>query len=165
MKARTFFVFLFLFSTHITALFSQKPVWNIYTFDDQPYFNVVLDGFANDTLQLKSMGKTYALPLKSIKILKRKRKSRAGVGLLTGMAAGGILLNLYSKASTKDQSTFPIDLRDLSIGITTTAGIIGGGIIGYLVGAGLGSDEYYNFSKYSYEQRKKIIEILMAREN
>ncbi|GEM_PF-3176044 len=154
------FSFIILSSTN---LLGQKQIWDIYTFDDQPYFRVVLDTLNNDTIYVNSTGNTYKISIKSIRILRRERKSKAGIGVLAGMSIGALLMNLYGKKTTDSQNKFPIDLSDLSVGISTGIGIIGGGIIGYWVGAGLGTDEYYNFSKLSYEKKKKILNHILEK--
>ena len=163
MNHKSFLLFLFIFFANFSLLISQEQIWDIYTFDNQPYSNVVLDTLNNDTLYLKTMGNKYEISLESIKIMKRKRESKAKIGTLAGMVIGGTLMNLYSRKTTENQSEFPIDLSDFSIGINTGLGVIGGGLIGYLVGAGLGTDEYYNFSNISLEKKKKIIEHIITR--
>ncbi len=161
MKNKSLLLCLLFIFIGFTTLFGQKAVWDIYTIDDQPYYRVVLDTMQNDSLFVKSMGNTYGLPLKSIRILKRQRKSRAGIGFIGGMVLGGVAMYLYNKNTTSSHSAFPIDLRDLNRGFSTFMGMISGGVLGYVVGAGLGTDEYYDFEKYSPDQQKEILQFIL----
>ncbi len=138
-------------------LLGQKQIWDIYTIEDQPYSNVVLDTMQNDTLCVKSAGATHRIELNSIKILRRRKDSKAGIGTLTGMLLGGVAMNLYSRNAVRKQSDFPVNTSVFRIGFNTGLGMLGGGLLGFAVGAGLGLDEYYNFSKLPYKKKKNIL--------
>ncbi len=153
--------FLFISSS---LLYGQKQIWDIYTVDDQPYARVVLDKVQSDTLFVKSTGNEYKIEINAIKTLTRKRKSKAVIGTLAGMAIGGVALNLYAKKKAENQNKFPVDLSDLSTSISTGLGIFGGGIVGYLVGTGFGADEKYNFSKLTADKRKSLLKHLLERD-
>jgi hypothetical protein len=76
---------------------------------------------------------------------------------------GGIAMNLYGRNTAGKHSNFPINVSDFSIGLHTGLGMLGGGILGYAIGSGLGLDEYYNFSKWPYEKKTKIVENILKR--
>ncbi len=144
-KLWLFSFFILLVNTNL--LFAQKQIWDIFTVEDQPYSGVVLSKIVNDTLIVKSTGNEYKIAISSIKILKRERKSKTGISTLAGIVSGGVLMYFIGNKKAEEQSKFPIDLSDLSVGFSTGLGMIGGGITGYLVGTGLSADEESNFSK------------------
>ena len=108
MKYKYYFLLIVAFFMNLNLVFGQKQIWEIYTVEDQPYSSVILDKLDNDTLYVKATGNIYKISVKSIKILKRERKSKGGIGILTGMAVGGIVMNLLSKQSSENTSKFPI---------------------------------------------------------
>ncbi len=164
-EMNTKFWLFFILLVNVNLLSGQKQIWDIFTVEDQPYSSVVLSAIENDTLIVKGTGNEYKIAINSIKILKRERKSKTGISALAGIVSGGVLMYFLGKKKAEEQSKFPIDLSDLSVGFSTGLGMIGGGLTGYIVGTGLSADEVYDFSKRSSEKRRKILEHIIARNN
>ncbi|RMH60319.1 MAG: hypothetical protein D6677_13900, partial [Calditrichaeota bacterium] len=97
---RLTFLLIFLL-TNFSSLFSQDQIWDIFTFDKQPYSKVVPGTLHNDTLCVKSMGNRYKVALESIKTMTRQRKSVAGISTLAGMGIGDTLMNFYGQKRPK----------------------------------------------------------------
>lgn len=163
MNPKLMMVFLFTFLLNASLAIGQKQIWNIYTVDDQPYSGVVLNQIAHDTLYVKTSGNVYGLPINSIAFLKHERKSRAGIGFLSGMVLGGLYMNYNARKSSEQQSKFPIDAGDLSVLLSTSLGMAGGGILGATIGSAMGRDEFFTLSKLSLQEKRELIKKLLAR--
>ncbi len=142
------------------GIFAQVPVWEIVTVDNQPYKNVVLHELSEDSLYVKAYGKTFSIPVDSLRYMQRESKSGsyAVPGLFLGMIAGGIFGNLLTgKSSTNN----PIGGLGKVTG--TGLGIAIGGVLGLAMGANAGSPQYYNMEKRDHRQKVELLRKLVEK--
>lgn len=133
-------------------LFGQVEKWDIVTFTDQPYNEVILHDVSNDTLYVKAYGKVFSVSIDSIYYLKRDKSSLGGAGIIFGMTIGGITAYEISRRSSAPYHGFNVFL-----------GVIGGGIAGFVVGEALGADEYCYLRSKSHQEKVKLLSELIGR--
>lgn len=146
----------------VVPVSAQKHVWQLYTIDEQPYYPVVLDSLAGDTLIIHSAGKAYKMSLANIKYLKRQRQSRAGVGLLAGVVAGGLAANWFARQSRSNENSFTGGFADGYEVLSTIVGCLAGGALGAVIGQAAGADVYLDLQNMSPEKRRRLVAMLVA---
>ena len=155
MKKTLFIALIFIIITQIVS--AEKQIFELMAYDDQPYKNVVLDHFENDTLYVKAFGNIYPVPIDSLKYIKIEKNAHTGKGMLLGMLAGGLLI----KSTTGNNKGDFKSIQEMFDAISVTFGVLGGGLIGALIGSGMGHDVKYNFTTKTLEEKRKLIIRLM----
>ena len=151
----------FFLSLLLTAgIFAQVPLWEIGTVDNQPYKNVALHRLSHDSLYVKAYGKTFPIPVDSLRYVRQENKtgSYAVPGLFLGMVAGGVLGNLLTGKSGGNDP-----IGGLGKVTVTGLGIATGGLLGMAMGASAGSPQYYNMEKRNHRQKIELLEKLIKK--
>ena len=129
---------------------AQPPLWEIYSTSNQPFVNVIVDGYRSDSLYIKSMNQLIVLHHDSIRYLIRRNSSKFGIGFILGAIAGGIYGNAISRGSDGPFS----ELGSLS---SVTFGILIGGALGGAIGSVQGIDTKYQIDKLDSETKRKLL--------
>lgn len=148
MKSQTIITFLVLILT--SAICSQPKLWELYTLTNQPYVNVVIKKYENDSLYLKSENRILVLHQDSIKYLLKRNESHAGLGIIFGAIAGGLVAN---KVNGDSKGWFS-EIGDFT---STILGILVGGVIGGLFGSAIGADTKYDLEKMDYKTKQRLL--------
>ncbi|MEJ2658569.1 MAG: hypothetical protein P8012_15490 [Desulfobacterales bacterium] len=150
---------IFVLSTAFSSLQAQSQTWEIITVSEQPYPTIILHSLSNDTLTFKAYGQTMPISIDSIKYLKRKKPSFAGVGILFGMTAGTIIGLERSKESSDNNPLF----TSSNTAWNTGAGMFLGGAAGFILGEALGADEIYDLRKRNHQEKVELLSQLIQR--
>ncbi len=150
---------IFLLSAAFSSLQAQSQAWEIITRSGQPYPAVVLTDLSNDTLIIRAYGQYLPISIDSIKYLKRKKPSFAGVGILFGMTAGTIIGLERSKESSDD--SFRPFFK--SPGWNAGVGMFFGGMVGFILGESVSGDEIYDLRKRNQEEKAELLSRLIQR--
>lgn len=166
MKIRNALLRLFIFAS---ALPAQNKVWQIKLASGDMLSNVSVQNVVGDSLAVSQDGQTRRIAVDAIVEMRRARKSKfwlgAGIGLLAGGVAGGLI-----GAATYEESTEP--LADVFIdpvgqAAATATGALLGGISGFVIGGLLGSsagkEKVYDFSTKTVEQKLAALRLLVAK--
>jgi hypothetical protein len=151
MKSQTIFFFLVVCFLARMTVVAQPRLWEIYSTSNQPFVNVIIDKYQSDSLYVKFMDQSIVLHQDSIRYILRRNSSKAGIGFLVGAVAGGLFAAEASRGSSHDL------FSQLGRGETVTAGIVFGGILGGIIGAGAGTDTRYQIDKLNSEEKRKLL--------
>jgi len=157
MKKMVVYFILLLF---LTASASGKvPLWEIVNVDNQPYKNVILHKLSDDSLYVKAYGKTFSIPVDSLRYMQSEKSSGsyAVPGFFLGMIGGGVLGNLLT-GNSGGKNIF----SDLGKFTGTGLGIAVGGVVGMAMGASSNNPEYYNLRKRTHEQKLSLLMKLLT---
>lgn len=133
-----------------SAIYSQPELWEVYTLTNQPFVNVVIDKYRNDSLYLKSSDRIIVLHQDSIKCLVKRNESHIGLGIILGSITGGLLAN---KVNGDSEGWFS-DINDYG---STILGILIGGLVGALSGSAAGTDTMFDIEKMDYEKKQILL--------
>ena len=161
MKHKYFFLFLFIFLANYNLVKGQDNIWDIYTFDNQPYSKVVLDRLNGDTLYVKAMGNKHKILLASIKKMKKQRSAKI-IGLFTFSGTVIGLLSMHLRNANLDRIKIDYYLRNHIKNNNFILGAISGGLVGYLFGS-FARPRFYDISELSIEKRKRILRQIILR--
>jgi len=133
-----------------STIYSQPELWEVYTISNQPYINVIIDKFEYDSLYLKTENRIIALHQDSIKYILKRNESHAGLGIILGALAGGLVANKIKS----DSDGWFSDIGDFS---STIWGILIGGLVGGLIGTASGADTRYDIENMDYKTKHNLL--------
>lgn len=158
----------------IAILFSASSIfpqnWRLILANGDTLSGVSLKKLAGDSLIISQDASTNAIPVASLVEMRNFKKSQflkgAGIGFLTGAAAGALIgWATYDKPQPSPDSFIVLDFgpgaNALAGGV---AGGLGGLLLGSAIGASAGKDDCYSLSSLQFQQRKEIIRLILAKQ-
>jgi hypothetical protein len=154
-------IFISIFIVAASSLFAKTNHWTIVLAHGDTISNVSLQQLKNDSLIISGEEFTKSIPIDSIMELRKPRKPSfwkgAGIGLLTGTVAGGLLGWATHSDSKSSDSQFDFDFGP---GLNIIGGGLVGGVAGFAVGGIIGAcgrDRVYDLSQETHVQKYNII--------
>lgn len=161
-----------------SSLFAKTSYWTITLTHGDTISNVSLQQLKNDSLTISGESFIkFVLPIDSIVELRKPKPGKpsfwkgAGIGLLTGTVAGGLIgwaTYSDSKSSSSSHDSFNLDL-DFGPGLNIIGGGLVGGVAGFavggIIGASCGKDKVYDLSQKTHIQKYNMIEGIINKES
>lgn len=133
----------------------KNILWDIETLDGQPYNNVILDKFVNDTLFVMAFGNIHPISADSILFMKRKGKTYKALGFIVGAFVGA--LGWKTMIGPESEEYVYLLYPKGRVTLDAIAVTVFGGMVGLGAGAGLGRGEYYNLRKRDKLEKKILL--------
>ena len=157
---------LLVFYFTISLLPAQDYPWNLLLLSGDSISNVSLQKLSGDSLLIGAEACEVWISVTSIiemRILKKSRRAAGlGLGFLAGATIGAAIgYASYEEPGKKSSGGWGGDIDFGSYPYVFGGGLIGafaGMVTGGVIGAAVGEDEVYDLSKYSYEEKVKLIE-------
>lgn len=157
-------IFCFLFTS---SVFGQEKNWQITLTNGKVISNIFLQQVEGDSIALASVSSATTImkwiPVDSITELRHVKKSKfwkgAGIGFVAGATVGALIgWATYEKPAPNPDDWFP-DLWEGPEYNAIGGGILGapvGFLLGGIIGASMGRDEIYDFSKMNHKQKLNL---------
>ena len=128
-----------------------------------------IEELSKDSVKISDSERFQWVKVDSILEIREIKKSKfwqgAGIGFLGGATVGGVIAKATYKKSEPSKDSFSFDFS----GLNTLAGIVAGGVLGFSVGgaigASAGSDEVYDLSQKTLDQKLQIIKSIILKKD